>query len=111
MLCARLEDSIIGQQSVDQTAYLKGFSTENRLLSRGLLFERSAEWSTEVWFGLVDFEKAFDSVEHSALRKALVKLGVSPVYIGLLKTICSSRVATVAAGSMSRAFRFERGVK
>ena len=29
MLCARLEERILGQQSVDQAAYRKGYSTED----------------------------------------------------------------------------------
>ena len=111
MLCARLEDTIVSQQSVDQAAYRKGFSTDDHLLSLGLLLERCAEWNTELWLGLVDFEKAFDTVEHSALWKALAELGVSPSYVGLLKTVYSSQAATVAAGSESRAFTLERGVK
>ena len=111
MLCARLDGTIVGQQSVDQAAYRKGFSTEDHLLSLALLLERSTEWSAEVWLGLVDFEKAFDTVEHSALWEALAELEVSPAYIGLLKTLYSNQVATVSAGIDSRAFALERGVK
>ena len=76
MLCARLKCTIIGQQSVDQAAYRQGFSTEDHLLCVTLLLERSSEWNAPVWLGLVDFEKAFDTVEHSTLWCALCELGV-----------------------------------
>ena len=29
------------------------------------------EWNSELWLALVDFEKAFDTVEHDALWQAL----------------------------------------
>ena len=67
MLCARLEDTIIGQRSFDQAAYRKRFGTDDHLLCLTLLLERCAQWNTEVWFGLVDFEKAFDTVEDAPL--------------------------------------------
>ena len=111
MLRARLEGAIVGQQSVDQAAYRKGFSTDDHLLTLGLLLERSAEWNSELWLGLVDFEKAFDTVEHSALWKALAELGVSPAYVSMLQTIYSSQSATVAVGSESRVFPVGKGVK
>ena len=111
MLCARLEERIIGQQSVDQAAYRKGYSTDDHLLTVGLLLERCSEWSAELWLGLVDFEKAFDTVEHTPLWNALSELGVEQPYIDLLKIIYSEQAATVSAGAESRAFSLERGVK
>ena len=111
MLCARLEDTIIGQQSVDQAAYRKGFGTDDHLLCLTLLLEQSAEWNTELWLGLVDFEKAFDTVEHPPLWAALKELGVTPAYIDILQLLYNRQEATVAAGQMSRPFPIERGVK
>ena len=56
-LCARLEEKIISQQSVDQAAYRKRYSTDDHVLILSLLLERCSEWSAEVWLALVDFEK------------------------------------------------------
>jgi len=99
------------EQSVDQAAYRQGFSTEDHLLSTTLLFEQCSEWSVDVWLGLVDFEKAFDTVEHEPLWEALVELGIQPAYVNLLKIMYSSQLATVASGAESRSFNLERGVK
>jgi hypothetical protein len=54
-------------QSVDQAAYRKGFSTEDHLLAVTLIIEKSWEYNYPIWFALVDFEKAFDMVEHGPL--------------------------------------------
>ena len=111
MLCARLEDTIIGQQSIDQAAYRKSFGADDHLLCLTLLLERCSEWNMEVWFGLVDFEKAFDTVEHAPLWAALKELGVTEAYVDMLKVLYSSQTATVAHGANSRSFSLERGVK
>ena len=36
-----------------------------------LLLERSSEWNAEVWLGLVDFEKALETVERGTLSQSL----------------------------------------
>ena len=64
-----------------------------------------------MWLGLVDFEKAFDTVEHNSLWEALVELGIQPAYVNLLKILYRSQLATVASGAESRSFNLERGVK
>ena len=111
MLCARVKPAIVGQQSVDQAAYRQGFSTEDHLITLTLLLEASSEWNLLVWLGLVDFEKAFDTVEHAPLWDALEQLGVQTEYIDLLKTLYHEQASTVLAGEESRAFSLERGVK
>ena len=111
MLCARLEEKIISQQSVDQAAYRKGYSTDDHLLTLALLLERCSEWNAEVWLALVDFEKAFDTVEHTALWDALLELGGEAMYVDLLRVVYQDQAATVSAGLESRVFSLGRGVK
>ena len=111
MLCVRLNDAMISRQSVDQAAYRKGFSTEDHLLCTTLLVEQCNEWNIETWLGLVDFEKAFDTVEHDPLWDALTELGVNQSYINILKMLYGHQEAEVAVGTKSRLFTLERGVK
>ena len=111
MLCGRIKQRIIAQQSVDQAAYRQGFSTEDNLLSLTLLLESCDEWNFPLWLGLVDFEKAFDTVEHAPLWNALHELGVQPEYVDLLKDLYRRQESTVLAGKESRPFALERGVK
>ena len=96
MLCQRLHGAIIGQQSVDQAAYRPGYSTEDHLACTALLFESCSEWNQALWLGLVDFEKAFDTIEHDSLWSALEELGVDVTYINLLKTLYSKQFACVS---------------
>ena len=98
-------------QSVDQAAYRKGFSTVDHLLTVSMLIEKSWEYKCPLWMALVDFEKAFDTVDHDALWRVLVDQGVPLQYISLLKSLYDGQVAFVRAGANSRLFSINRGVK
>ena len=111
MLCNRVGKTIVGQQSVDQAAYRPGFSTDDHLFCLMRMVESSSEWNIPLWLGLVDFEKAFDTVEHGPLWDALEELGVESQYVDVLKMLYRSQACTVLAGAESRAFSLERGVK
>eukprot|EP00959_Pyramimonas_sp_CCMP1952_P411893 8631434-Pyramimonas_sp.AAC.1 len=67
MLCDRHQSAIVATQSPGQAAFRSGYSTVDHLLVLALLIEGFAEWTQQLWVGLVDFEKAVDAVEHSAL--------------------------------------------
>ena len=70
-----------------------------------------AEWRQELWLCLVDFEKAFDTVEHASLWRVLADFGVDSSYIALLRKLYRNQLATVMAGMESRSFALNRGVK
>ena len=76
-----------------------------------LLIEKSKEYNFPIWLALVDFEKAFDSVEHAALWEVLEKQSVPEQYIYLLKFLYADQEAAVQAGVRSRTFPVGRGVK
>lgn len=97
MFCNRMEDIIMLHQDVDQAAYRKGFSTEDHLLTLSLLIEKSWEYNFPLWLGLVDFKKAFDTVEHLALWDVLKRQGVPTHYI-YLTTIIIQRSARSCTG-------------
>ena len=111
MLCERLTPHIMKHQSVDQAAYRKNFSTADHLLAAAQLIEKSQEYNFPIWLALVDFEKAFDSVEHSALWEVLRRQAVPEHYIQILQRLYSKQIATVQAGVRSREFSMQRGVK
>ena len=64
-----------------------------------------------MWLGVVDFEKAFDTVDHPMLWRALDETGVEPCYVNILQRLYASQEAVVDVGVKSRAFPLQRGVK
>ena len=111
MLCNRIQSTIFDFQSPDQAAYRPGFSTADHLLSLTLLLESAREWQQDLWLGLVDFEKAFDKVDHTALWKALDVAGVDGAYAHMLRKLYAGQMASVSAGVKSRQFSLQQGVK
>ena len=80
-------------------------------LHRASLRKKNSEFNQELWLGLVDFEKAFDTVEHDTLWAALLEQGVPLAYVNLLQTLYKRQTATIMAGEESRSFAISRGVK
>ena len=71
IMCNRVLPSSIAAQSVEQAAYHKGYNTEDHILTVCLLIEQACEHNSPVWIALVDFQKAFDTIEHGPLREVL----------------------------------------
>ena len=111
MICARVQRDIIDRQSPDQAAYRAGFSTCDHLLTIVLLLERVTEWNCSFWLGLVDYEKAFDTVEHEPLWNVLRENDVEESYVHLLRLLYANQSGSVLAGKESRSFSLLRGVK
>ena len=111
MICHRIQTTVLNAQAVDQAAYRPGFACEDHLLTLTLLYERCREWNQDLWIGVADVEKAFDTVEHPSLWEALRKIGVDDTYIRLLQTLYAYQTATVMVGQESRKFSISRGVK
>ena len=76
-----------------------------------LLLERVTEWNCSFWLGLVDYEKAFDTVEHEPLWNVLRENGVEETYVYLLMLLYANQSGSVLAGKESRSFSLLRGVK
>ncbi len=59
---------------------------------------------------LVDFIKAFDSVEHSFIKKAMEHFNIGPVLVGMVMTLLNDRKACINLGDRySGSFKIERG--
>ena len=111
IICNRMVKHIMPAQPVEQAAYWKGFSTLDHLLTVTLAVEKTLEFKCPLWLALVDFEKAFDTVEHGPLWRVLEEQEVPKEYIYLLKSLYSSQEAYVETGAKSRTFSMSRGVK
>ena len=53
------------------------------------------EWGVKMWLATIDFMKAFDSISHNSIWKALGKCGIEKHYISLLKRLYTDQKAKV----------------
>ena len=74
-------------QTPDQSGFRPGHCCDDHLFAITMLYENAAEWNMELWIAAVDFEKAFESVEHKALWEALETQGVDRMYVEVWENV------------------------
>ena len=65
----------------------------------------------KMWIATIDFTKAFDSITHKSIGKALNSRGINHEYISLLKKIYKDQKASVQTDVESNMFEIKKGTK
>ena len=102
-------EAILDQQ---QAGFRKGKSTVNQIFIVNQLVEKYLEFNRNIYHVFVDFEKAFDSVNHDILWKSLAHNGVAPKLLNLLKSLYANAECFVRLEKkLSNNFFPRRGVR
>ena len=72
-------------QPRQQAGFRKGYSTVYHRQIISQLIEKYSEFKIHLCIGYIDYEKAFDSIEHEAVFKSLRPVGINENYITVLK--------------------------
>lgn len=78
---------------------------------RKILIAKMAEFNSPFWIAVIDFKKAFDTVEHNSLWQALAEAGVQTTYIKTSAALYFGQTGMVVDGGMSKHFETYRGTK
>ena len=90
----------------------KGYSTVDHLQTINQLIGKSNEFNIPVYIGYIDYEKAFDSIEHEAMFKALRSIGINETYITILEDTYTGATTRVHVDSqVSEEIPILRGVR
>ena len=68
---ARIQDVLLASQTNDQAGFRRGFCCDDHLFAITLIIEKMNEFHQPLWIAVVDVRKAFDTIEHGALRTAM----------------------------------------
>ena len=109
VLCNRMTKWLDAAQPVDQAGFRSGFSCEDHLFTVTQLAEKYREFRLPLWVGVVDFKKAFDCVEHSAIWRAVEEQKVLRAYIRTCQALYKDQTAKVVTDVGSRQFAIGRG--
>ena len=72
-------------QPREQAGFRKGFSTVGHLQTTDQLIENCLGFNRPLCIRYIDYEKAFDSIEHEAILKASRTTGINETYITVQK--------------------------
>ena len=81
ILHKRMEGVLDENQPREQAGFRKGYSTVDHLQTINQLTEKCNEFNRPLCIGYINYEKAFDSIEHKAIFKALRSIGINETYI------------------------------
>ena len=76
LLQKRMEEVLDRNQPREQVGFRKKFSTIDHIYTLNQVIEKCNEFNLPLCVGYIDYEKAFDSVEHFAIFEALRKINV-----------------------------------
>lgn len=90
---------------------MKSYSMLDHVLVVKQLIEKEKDFNIPLYMGFIGFRKAFDTIKHSFIFKALEQIGIEKGYIELVKEIYSDTWAIVSLEKLGQEFSFQRGVK
>ena len=112
LLQTRIKRTLDENQPREQAGFRKGYSTTDHLQALNQIREKSNEYNLPLCIGFIDYEKAFDTVEHFAIFEALRKINVNETYINILQNIYNQATARVHLDKLvSTEFPIHRGVR
>lgn len=111
LIQSRLKNILEAYQPEEQVGFRRNKSTLNNLQTVNQLIEKANEYNIELFLCFVDFNKAFDSLEHSSIWEALEEAGVEKDYIDVIKELYKDNTARIKLERKGKSFNIKRGVR
>lgn len=88
-----------------------GYSTVDHLFTINQLLEKFYEHQINIYLAFVDYTKAFDSLLHNFMMKALLNQGILSTWVKLIKEMYTNLTAKIVIDREGPNFPVEKGVK
>lgn len=109
---ARIYHKCEADQSDTQFGFREGMGTREALASLLILFQKCRDMRKDVYVCFIDYEKAFDRVNHTVLLTLLQKKGLDKEDIEFVRNLYWNQEATVRCGqTTSEPVCIEKGVR
>ena len=94
-----------------QARFRKGRGTRDQIANIHWIVEKAREFQKNIYLCFIDYIKAFDSVDHDRLWKALLEMIISDHLTCLLRNLYVGQEATVRTlYGVTDWFKIEKGV-
>lgn len=107
----RIYAQLDSNQPPEQAGFRKGLSAIDHIHTVNQLIEKANEYEIELHLVFVDFQKAFDSINHTYLWNALEEQGVCKEILDILKELYKNSKAYIKLDRAGPTFPLGRGVK
>jgi len=112
ILQARLQQYLNHEIPGIQDGFGKGRGTRDQIASIHWIMEKAREFQKNIYFCLIDYDKAFDCVDHNKLWKILKEMGIPDHLTCLLRNLYAGQEATVRTGHETTDwFQIGKGVR
>ena len=82
----------------DVWAGLKGAGARDQVANICWIIKKTREFQKSIYFYYIDYNKAFNCVDHNKLWKILEEMGIPDHLTCLLRNLCADQEATVRTG-------------
>jgi exonuclease III len=111
ILANRLQRHVRSIIHSDQQGFIRGRNIQTNIQRLDDMLHYMKLHSPQSMVALLDFEKAFDRVDHSYLLQVLQSYGFPPAFVDIVRVIYSGRRSKILVnGYLSSSFRINRGV-
>ena len=111
ILQARLQQYVNRELPDVQAGFRKGTGTRDQIANICWIIKKAREFQKNIYFCFIDYDKAFDSVDHKRLWKILKEMGIPDHMTCLLRNLYAGQEATVRTGhGTTDWFRIGKGV-
>lgn len=111
IILKRIEGTLEEHQPIEQAGFRKGYSVIDHIHVARQIIEKYNEYNLTYYIAFIDYSKAFDSLIHGKIWKALKEQGIQLKYIRLIKQVYSHSMATIQLEKKSTSFKLGKGVK
>ena len=94
ILQARLQQYMNHELLDVQAGFRKAGGTRDQIASIHWIIEKPRLFQKSIYFGFIDYAKAFDCVDHNKLWKILKEMGIPNHLTCLLRNLCAGQEAT-----------------
>ena len=98
ILKARLQQYVNRELPDVQAGFRKGRGTRDQITNIRWIVKKAREFQENIYFGFIDYTKAFDCVDHNKLCKILQEMGIPDHLTCLLRNLYAGQEATVRTG-------------
>ena len=95
ILQARLQEYVNHELPDVQAGFRKGRGTRDQIANIWWIIEKAREFQKNIYFCFIEYDKAFDCVDHNKLWKILQEMGIPDHLTCLLRNLYADQEATV----------------